>query len=59
MPHLTCITHSKNEIDAIIEQYQKKSISNILALRGDIPDTGQFSKKDFENALELVSYLRN
>ncbi|MBI51858.1 MAG: 5,10-methylenetetrahydrofolate reductase [Chloroflexi bacterium] len=59
MPHLTCITHSKNEIDEIINQYQKKSINNILALRGDIPETGQFGKKDFENALELVRYLRH
>ena len=59
MPHLTCITHSKNEIISIIKQYQEKSINNILALRGDIPENDHLNKKDFENALELVQFLRN
>tara|TARA_Y100001970_G_scaffold136849_1_gene168374 strand:- start:15767 stop:16612 length:846 start_codon:yes stop_codon:yes gene_type:complete len=59
MPHLTCITHSKNEIATIIKRYQEKSINNILALRGDIPAGSQFFKNDFDNALELVEFLRN
>ena len=59
MPHLTCITHSKNEIDSIAKQYQEKSINNILALRGDIPTSDHLNIKDFENALELVHFLRN
>jgi|TARA_B110000263_G_scaffold249095_1_gene265658 methylenetetrahydrofolate reductase (NADPH) len=60
MPHLTCITHSKLEIDSIINKYNDSGIQNILALRGDIPkDMLELKEKDYHNALELVHYIRS
>lgn len=37
MPHLTCIDQSKEELKAILEDYARLKIENILVLRGDQP----------------------
>jgi methylenetetrahydrofolate reductase (NADPH) len=38
MPHLTCIEQSEEALKAILEDYRKNGIENILALRGDPPE---------------------
>jgi len=35
MPHLTCINQSREELEAILNDYKVMGIDNILALRGD------------------------
>lgn len=43
MPHLTCVDQSREELKAILEDYKKHGIENVLALRGDPPEgTGKF-----------------
>ncbi len=37
IPHLTCVGHTANEINEIIERYAEAGVANILALRGDAP----------------------
>jgi methylenetetrahydrofolate reductase (NADPH) len=37
MPHLTCVDQNRNELKAILEDYMKLGIENVLALRGDPP----------------------
>lgn len=37
MPHLTCIDQNRNELKAILEDYMKLGVENVLALRGDPP----------------------
>jgi methylenetetrahydrofolate reductase (NADPH) len=37
MPHLTCVDQNRNELKAILEDYLKYGIENVLALRGDPP----------------------
>lgn len=57
MPHLTCIDQSKDELKAILEDYQKSGIENVLALRGDpLEGAGKFipHKNGFCYARELV-----
>ncbi len=55
--HLPCINFTKAEIDATLEEAQKRGIEHILALRGDInPDIPPV--KDFAHASDLISYLR-
>ena len=55
--HLTCISHSKEEIKAILEQLHEAGIKNVLALRGDInPDIPV--KDDFKYASELVAFIK-
>ena len=37
MPHLTCINQSREDLEAILNDYKTMGIDNILALRGDPP----------------------
>ena len=37
MPHLTCVDQNKDELKAILKDYLKLGIENVLALRGDPP----------------------
>ena len=61
VPHLTCVGHTRAEIDAILTRYAEAGVSNILALRGD-PPKGQpdydWSLGDFRQASDLVSYIK-
>lgn len=57
LAHLTCINSSKEDIDKVLEDFQKENIENILALRGDIvPDIEP--KTDFRYASELCEYIK-
>ncbi|MDP6679796.1 MAG: methylenetetrahydrofolate reductase [NAD(P)H], partial [Verrucomicrobiota bacterium] len=60
MAHLTCIKHTQDEIDAILDEASKRGIQNILALRGDPPPGEDWSQTEggFEFASELVTHIR-
>lgn len=56
--HLTCINHTKDEINKILTKLQELGIENILALRGDRnPDTEP--KEDFTYAADLVRFIKS
>ena len=59
MAHLTCIGHTKPEIDEIISTYLENEIDNILALGGDpSTDTDEARPSDFTYAMDLLEHLR-
>ncbi len=61
MAHLTCIGSGAEEISSIVSKLKKLNISNILALRGDIPeDYPEMSKvkNDFLYAADLVRFVK-
>lgn len=61
VPHLTCVGHTKAEIDAILTRYAEAGVSNILALRGDPPKDQpnyDWSQGDFRYAADLVAHIK-
>ncbi|MBN1688323.1 MAG: methylenetetrahydrofolate reductase [NAD(P)H] [Candidatus Omnitrophica bacterium] len=59
--HLTCVGHSQDEIEKILEELKENHIENIMALRGDPPE-GEKEYKSVQNgfryASELVRFIR-
>lgn len=61
MAHLTCIAHTKKEIQDILEEISKRGINNVLAMRGDPPKENlrQLSEEEqFQYSCELVKFIR-
>jgi len=59
--HLSCIAHTRAEIDALLGQIAEKGITHLVALRGDQPKDGTAlpaGKKDFLYARDLVERIR-
>jgi methylenetetrahydrofolate reductase (NADPH) len=60
IPHLTCVCHNEEEIEAILLRYAKSAIANILALGGDRPAGVAYDKSrdSFQHAIDLVKFIR-
>ncbi len=58
MPHFTCVSMLKNEVEKHIVAVENLGIENILALRGDIPDYMKPEELDFSHADELVEFIQ-
>ena len=65
MPHLTCVGSSKERIVDYLEQLRLMGISNVLALRGDVPkhllaegEEFDWSREAFRHASELADFVR-
>lgn len=60
IPHLTCVCHNEEEIEAILLRYAKSAIGNILALGGDRPIGMAYDKSrdSFQHAVDLVKFVR-
>ena len=59
IPHLTCVCHNEQEIEAILLRYAKSAIGNILALGGDRPAGMAYDKSrdSFQHAIDLVKFV--
>jgi methylenetetrahydrofolate reductase (NADPH) len=58
MPHLTCMSHTKQEVVELLQDYRAHAIDNILALAGDPPLDGTPPAGEFRYASELVDLVR-
>ncbi len=56
-PHLSCISSTRDNIREMLQGYQEKGISHIVALRGDMP-SGMVEAGEFRYANELVAFIR-
>ena len=61
LAHLTCVSSTKQTVKDKIEQIKDAGITNIMALRGDIPkgmENADRSEWDYKYAVELVRELK-
>src|SRR5437879_6292475 len=61
IPHLTCVCHTEEEIQSILERYAEHGISNILALGGDPPgglEQHDRSSDAYHHACDLVRHIQ-
>jgi len=60
MAHLTCVGHSRDELDGILDQLERAGISTLMALRGD-PPKGQTEfvahPDGFRFASDLIAHV--
>jgi methylenetetrahydrofolate reductase (NADPH) len=58
--HLTCVEASRDEIDAVANEYWAAGVRHIVALRGDAPNADGYRPHPggYENAAALVAGLR-
>ncbi len=58
VPHLTCVGHTRADLEDLLVHYRDAGIENILALAGDPPADGSEPGGDFAYATELIELVR-
>ena len=59
LAHLSCVSSTKEQIIGMLKQIKENGIENILALRGDIPETSEFPlPHQYQYAYELVREIK-
>ena len=62
MAHLTCVSHTRQEIEEVLEQFHQSGIENLMALRGDPPSGEKCYQRPsggFAYAVELIQAVRS
>ena len=57
LAHLTCINTDREKLESMMALYKNEGINNIMALRGDIPETGRLHN-DYQYASDLVRAIK-
>ncbi|HEX2580817.1 MAG TPA: methylenetetrahydrofolate reductase [NAD(P)H] [Dongiaceae bacterium] len=57
--HLTCVNHTRAELERIARFYWEAGIRHIVALRGDLPPGQEQVGGDFPYASDLVAFLKS
>ncbi|NLO22227.1 MAG: methylenetetrahydrofolate reductase [NAD(P)H] [Syntrophomonadaceae bacterium] len=61
LAHLTCMAHSRQEVDSVLERLWDRGIRNIMALRGDPPSDEEGidpDQREYNYARELIEDAR-
>ena len=60
MAHLTCVGHTRSEIEDIIRTYTDAGVENVLALAGDPPkDPADSRPSDYRYAMDLIEHVKS
>ena len=61
LAHLTCVSSTKKTVGEKIREIKEYGIENIMALRGDIPDSLKYDDRsgwDYSHAIDLIRELK-
>lgn len=58
LAHLSCVSSTKKEIQSQLQQLKNSGITNILALRGDIPQGMEQSDLEYRYASQLIEEIK-
>lgn len=60
VPHLTCVGHTEEELESILDGYVRAGARAVLALRGDPPRNAPYdpTRDAFHHAADLVRFIR-
>lgn len=58
MPHLTCLSSTKEKVTETLQNYKEAGFGTIMALRGDVPADGT-RKNDFKHATDLMKQIKS
>jgi len=60
LAHLTCVSHTREQVGELLQKIKATGCHNILALRGDPPGGGEFkvTPGGFEYSSQLVKFIR-
>lgn len=60
LAHLTCVSSTKEQIEAQLRALSESGIENIMALRGDIPEEAPSKENwSFQHASDLICYIKS
>ncbi len=57
LAHLTCVGTTREQAASIVEEFRQEGINDFLALRGDLPQSGQLPHGALERADQLVTLI--
>jgi len=57
LAHMTCIGHTRGEVETVLDSLKARGVKNILALRGDVPPDSSAENRDYRYASELISEI--
>lgn len=55
--HFTCVGNSREDVKNIMQEYVDLGITNVLALRGDLPAGWEGTRGDFAHADQLIGFI--
>lgn len=58
LAHLSCVSSTKKEIQSQLQQLKNSGITNILALRGDIPQGMEQADLEYRYASQLIEEIK-
>ena len=58
LAHMTCVSSPREKVRSVTDTLKAKGITNVLALRGDIPQGFDLATADYRYASELIREIR-